>query len=257
MIKENKIIGVIPAHLSSVRFPRKILHSFLGLPMIEHVRRRALLAKNLSDVYVATCDNEIEIILKKFGANVIRTSSLHKNGTSRVAEAIENIKCSHVVLLQGDEPLILPDQIDHFVESMNNYGQSIAWNATAPLLSNEELDKDSFVKCILSNDDNISFFCRKSPFLSKFTEQKQIIRKVMGIIGYEKNFLLKLVKLPPSIVETLESIEQARIIDNGFKVRSVDIKTAMPSVNYFEEAEIVYKQMQEDVKQKIIIKKIL
>lgn len=257
MNTENKIVAVIPAHLSSIRFPRKVLHPFLGLPMIEHVRRRALLAKNLSDVYVATCDLEIEKVLKNFGAKIIKTSANHKNGTSRVAEAVQCIDCSHVILLQGDEPLILPEQINSFIENIQINDQTYAWNGTAPLLNSEELDKDSFVKCILSKNDEISFFCRRSPFFAKFTEQKQIFRKVMGIIGYEKKFLLNLVKLPPSIVEIIESIEQARIIDNGFKIKSVDIKRSLPSVNYFEEANIVHKEMLNDEDQKKIIKKIL
>ena len=225
--------------------------------MIEHVRRRALLAKNLSGVYVATCDKEIETVMKDFGANVIKTSSNHNNGTSRVAEAIKNIDCSHVVLLQGDEPLILPEQINSFVDSIQKNKEIFAWNGTAPLSNSEELDKNSFVKCVLSKNNDISFFCRRSPFFSDFIDQKLIIRKVMGIIGYEKNFLLNLIKIPPSAIEILESIEQAKIIDNGFKIRSVDIKTALPSVNYFEEAEIVNKQMLENDKQKKIIKKIL
>ena len=86
-----KIVGVIPAHLASVRFPQKILFDIHGLPMIEHVRRRALLCGELEDVIVATCDIEIANIIKSYGGKVIMTSNSHKNGTSRVAEAIEGL----------------------------------------------------------------------------------------------------------------------------------------------------------------------
>ena len=113
-----KIVAVIPAHLASVRFPRKILFDFHGLPMIEHVRRRALLSKSISDVYVATCDNEIADVIKSFGGKVIMTSNSHTNGTSRVAEAIADIECSHVMLLQGDEPLLLPRHLDEFAKTI-------------------------------------------------------------------------------------------------------------------------------------------
>jgi len=113
------IIAVIPAHLASVRFPNKVLHNFYGLPMIEHVRRRALLSTVIKEVYVATCDTQIAETIKQFGGKVLLTSNNHKNGTTRVAEAIKDIDCSHVILLQGDEPLLLPRHIDKVALEIN------------------------------------------------------------------------------------------------------------------------------------------
>jgi CMP-2-keto-3-deoxyoctulosonic acid synthetase len=86
-----KIVAIIPAHMASVRFPGKILHPFHGLPMIEHVRRRALLSSSLDDVFVATCDDAIASVIRGFGGKVIMTANTHKNGTTRVAEAIEKV----------------------------------------------------------------------------------------------------------------------------------------------------------------------
>ena len=111
-----KTVAVIPAHLASVRFPEKILFDIHGLPMIEHVRRRALLANSLTEVYVATCDYRIAEVVTSYGGNVIMTNNLHKNGTTRVAEAIADVDCTHVVLLQGDEPLLLPRHIDSVIK---------------------------------------------------------------------------------------------------------------------------------------------
>ena len=82
-----KKIVVIPARLNSARFPNKILLDLKGLPMIEHVRRRVLLAKNVNEVYIATCDEKIKSVLEDFGANVIMTSDKHRNGTTRVARS--------------------------------------------------------------------------------------------------------------------------------------------------------------------------
>ena len=111
-----KIIAVIPAHLASVRFPRKVLFNIHGLPMIEHVRRRALLSKNVSDVFVATSDKEIAEIIRNFNGKVIMTANTHRNRTSRVAEAVEHIDCTHVMLIQGDEPLLLPRHMDEIIK---------------------------------------------------------------------------------------------------------------------------------------------
>ena len=142
-----KIVAVIPAHLASLRFPRKIIFPFHGLQMIEHVRRRAILSKAVSEVYVATCDQEIADVVRGYGGNVIMTSNTHKNGTSRVAEVIKSIDCSHVILLQGDEPLLLPRHVDSVSKAILAEPKVDAWNATGSISDEEELDRHSFVKC--------------------------------------------------------------------------------------------------------------
>ena len=111
-MKKIKIVGIIPAHLDSIRFPKKIIKKIYDTPMIEHVRRRTKLAKNLKEVYVATNSKIISDIVIQNGGKVIKTKKFHRNGTSRCAEAVNKINCTHVVIIQGDEPLILPRQID-------------------------------------------------------------------------------------------------------------------------------------------------
>ena len=106
-----KIAAIIPARLKSTRFPNKILLPIEGMPMIEHVRRRALMCPVLSEVIVATCDEEIAEVIRAKGGRVIMTSDSHVNGTTRIAEAVAQVDCSHVILLQGDEPLLLPRHI--------------------------------------------------------------------------------------------------------------------------------------------------
>ncbi len=125
-----KIVAVIPAHMASVRFPGKILFPFHGLPMIEHVRRRALLCESISNVIVATCDESIASAIRGYGGEVVMTSNTHKNGTTRVAEAVKNMDCTHVVLLQGDEPLLLPRHVNAMVKAIQANPQGDAWNAT-------------------------------------------------------------------------------------------------------------------------------
>ena len=147
-----KKVVVIPARLNSQRFPNKILLDLKGLPMLEHVRRRVLLAQNIGEVYIATCDQEIKQTLEAFGANVIMTSDQHKNGTTRVAEAVKNIDCSEVILVQGDEPLLLPRHIDAMIEAIRKDNESVAWNATGPIEKEEELIRHSFVKAAIYQD---------------------------------------------------------------------------------------------------------
>lgn len=252
-----KIIAVIPAHLASVRFPRKILFQFHGLPMIEHVRRRALLSSAISDVYVATCDEEIATAVRGFGGKVIMTANTHKNGTTRVAEAVKDIDCTHVILLQGDEPLLLPRHIDLMANAINMTPTGDSWNATGPIDNQEELDRHSFVKCSIGLNNRILYCFRRSPNYSSLEVQQSFVRKILGIIAYRKDFLLRLTELPPSIIEQAEFIEQMRIIEHGFNLSAVNVSPSLPSVNEPNEADIVLDYIKQNSEQSKLLESVL
>jgi len=252
-----KIVAVIPAHLASVRFPRKILFPFHGLPMIEHVRRRALLSPAIDDVVVATCDDEIAEVVRGFGGNVIMTANTHTNGTTRIAEAAEKLDCTHVMLLQGDEPLLLPRHLNELAEAIGNNPSGDAWNATGPIENEDELDRHSFVKCAVSKMKNIMYCFRRSPCFSEFDAQKRFVRKILGIIAYRKDFLMHLTSLEPAEIEKAEFIEQMRIIENGFNLQSVEVSPSLPSVNEPAEADLVLEYIMGSPEQKELLDSIL
>jgi 3-deoxy-manno-octulosonate cytidylyltransferase (CMP-KDO synthetase) len=252
-----KIVAVIPAHLASVRFPRKILFPFHGLPMIEHVRRRALLSEAVSEVYVTTCDEEIADVVHGFGGKVIMTANTHTNGTSRIAEAVKEIDCTHVMLLQGDEPLLLPRHVDIFARIIVAEPEGDAWNATGPIEHEEELDRHSFVKCAVSLTGRILYCFRRTPCYSAFEVQQSFVRKILGIIAYRKEFLLHLTTLFTSPIEQAEFIEQMRIIDNGYCLRSIPVSPSLPSVNEPEEAGIVLDYIQNNAEQRALLEQVL
>jgi 3-deoxy-manno-octulosonate cytidylyltransferase (CMP-KDO synthetase) len=252
-----KMVAVIPAHMASVRFPGKVLFPMHGLPMIEHVRRRALLSGAEIDVYVATCDEAIAKAVLSFGGKVIMTESTHLNGTSRVAEALKSIDCTHVILLQGDEPLLLPRHVDLFAKAIALEPSGYAWNAVGPIETEEELDRHSFVKCSISETGRIQYCFRRTPCYSAFDSQKTFIRKILGIIAYRKDFLLRLALLPASMIEHAESIEQMRIIDNDFILQSVQLSPSLPSVNEPHEAQIVLNYIKNNAEQQGLLAQIL
>ena len=252
-----KLIAVIPAHLASVRFPRKVLFNIHGLPMIEHVRRRALLSKNVSDVFVATSDKEIAETIRNFNGKVIMTANTHRNGTSRVAEAVEHIDCTHVMLIQGDEPLLLPRHMDEIIKVIKTNPDIEAWNATGPIENEKELERHSFVKCRVTKSNRILNCFRSYSCSSDHNIQIKFVRKILGLIAYQKNFLLHLITKKPTKIEQSELIEQMRIIEHGFELKSVPVSPSLPSINEPEEPLIVLNYIRQNPEQQAMLEKIL
>ena len=230
---------IIPAHLASLRLKEKILIDIHGLPMIEHVRRRVLLSKEVSEVIVATCDFEIKKIVEGFGGKVVMTSNDHQNGTSRVAEAVSKIKCSHVLIVQGDEPLIHPEHINLMVKSMLNNDKIKIWNGITSINSIDDLNNRDLVKCFVNSKNQIGMCFRNNPGFSGLKKLNKSIFKIQGLIAFKKNFLMNLVNKPPSPYELAESIEQMRSIENGNQIQAVMLNKSFSSINNLEELKEV------------------
>lgn len=252
-----KIAAIIPARMRSSRYPGKMLVPIHGLPMIEHVRRRALLCNNFTEVIVATCDDEIAEVVKKNGGNVVMTSEDHISGTTRVAEAAFSIDCSHILLLQGDEPLLLPQQLEQLIGYVINRPNIDAWNLVGLLESVSELERNSFVKCAIGNLNQILYCFRRTPSIANFECQKKYIRKMLGVIAFRKDFLLKLASMQPTAIEISESIEQMRIIESGFKLNFVEVDPSLPSINEPHELDEVLYCLNKNTEQKKLLKQIL
>lgn len=228
-----------------------------GIPMIEHVRRRALLAGCLDEVCVATCDAEVADAVRAHGGEVVMTASTHRNGTTRVAEAVANRDCTHVVLLQGDEPLLLPRHVSELVQRIQHEPTVDAWNATGPIEEPSELDRHSFVKCAIGTAGNILYCFRRTPCYSDFETQRTFIRKILGLIAYRADILRKVVALPSTPIEEAELIEQIRIIANGLQLRSVAVTPSLPSINQPDEVDAVLDCASNDVEQREILARVL
>ena len=251
------IIIIIPAHLASIRLGRKMLIDIDGLPMIEHVRRRAMLSKSVKEVYIATGDKEIKNVIEFNGGKVIPTKKNHKNGTYRIAEAISCMDCSHVILVQGDEPLLIPNYIDIFARQMMKTRSEKMWNGVTRFDEMNNIDEHSLVKCIIDSNNHIISFFRKTPIFSEFTNFKNILFKIQGLIAYECNFLNELVNLNDTPFAKLESIEQMKAIEHGYKIKAIELPKNFPSVNTENELAIVKEILNKNLDQKKIFKKII
>jgi 3-deoxy-manno-octulosonate cytidylyltransferase (CMP-KDO synthetase) len=228
-----KIAVIIPARMASTRLPGKAMLNICGLPMLERVRQQVLKSRSVSKVYIATCDGVIEnYFSKKPKTRVIQTSSEHKSGTSRCGEAINKLSknYSHIVLVQGDEPLINPHHIDQFIEAIKNDELCKAWNGVSDCEKNDIFDH-SVVKAIISKTKQVLFCFRVPPFLAIEQTHNEVVKKMQGLMAFTTAYLADLGTMKSGIFELTESNEQMKIIENGDKLQAVYLPNSHPSVN--------------------------
>ena len=251
-----KIAAVIPARMASTRHPGKPLIEIQGLPMIEHVRRRALLCGGFSEVVVATCDTEILEAVETFGGRVIMTSKKHFMASDRVAEAALNLDCTHVINVQGDEILVMPDDLSNMVESIHANPDCQYWNAIARIEKLAELTDTAIVKCVISIAGRILYCARDFGHLNLNTTFEPV-RKIIGVLGYTRESLLAFSKLSRTPLESTQSIDQSRIIEHEIHLIAVPFEKGYPGINDSREEMLVKGILQSDPQQGSVLKKIL
>lgn len=218
-----RFLGVIPARYSSTRLEGKPLKDICGHTMIEWVYKRCKKSK-LDDVIVATDDERIFKEVLNFGGKAFMTSKNHSNGTSRIAELCEKISDFDVVInIQGDEPLIEAEMIDSLINSFVEDKELNMATLKHKIISEKEVNDPNNVKVVTDIDNFAVYFSRAAiPFPRKnkdFTYYKHV-----GIYGYKRDFVLKYVTMPSSPLEEIESLEQLRVLENGYKIKVLETK---------------------------------
>ncbi len=250
-----KIILLIPAHLNSKRLKKKVLTKIDNFPLIEHVRRRALLANVFEEVIVVTPNLQIKKEIKKYGGKVLISKKKHLSGTSRVGEVLNKVKSSRVIILFADELLIDPLVLRNFVKLIFKDKKSDVWNLTTDKIKKKELSMKSIVKCIVDKKNHIHNFTRK--IKSKSFYKNFNIHKSIGILCYKKKVLQKLINFESSKNEKKQKIEQFKVIENGFSLKSINTSFNLPSVNTKKELDYCLQYLHSNYYQKKILKKIL
>lgn len=244
----SKVIGIIPARMASWRFPGKPLCDICGVTMIEHVYKRSAMSKSLDEVYIATCDKEIEEAANAFGAKVIMTPDTFNRCTDRVTYAIEKIKTDAdiVVLIQGDEPLLHPDMIDDVVAPLLEDQSIVCSCMMAKVKSDNEFDDPNEVK-LVKDVNNFILYLSREPIPSRKLSMKPFDRyKQVCIMPYRKDFLFKFSKMKQTPLEIVESIDMLRILENGYKIKVVESFTETYSVDVEADRQKVISVMKND-----------
>lgn len=222
-----QFVGIIPARYQSTRFPGKPLVDIGGKSMIRRTYEQASSVLDL--VVVATDDSRIETEVKRFGGSVILTSPDHTSGTDRCAEALDkfvndNSRTVDVVInIQGDEPFIQPQQIEHLMTCFSDPAIQIATLAKK-IEAIEELNDPNIPKVVRNKREEALYFSRsRIPYLSGIDKSEWIAKhdflKHIGIYAYRSDILREITRLKPSFLEKAESLEQNRWLENSYRIK--------------------------------------
>jgi 3-deoxy-manno-octulosonate cytidylyltransferase (CMP-KDO synthetase) len=218
-----EVLGIIPARYASTRFPGKPLIDINGKSMIQRVYEQAA-KSSLNKVVVATDDERIAAHVKAFGGNVVMTAEHHQSGTDRCYDAYrqQNQSYDYVVNIQGDEPFILPEQIDLVISCFKEADIQLA-TLIKKIETAEELFNINSPKVVISKAMEALYFsrqpipyCRNVP--NDIWHKQHTYYKHIGIYGYRTDILEQITQLPPSALELAESLEQLRWLENGFRI---------------------------------------
>lgn len=240
------ILGVIPARYESTRFPGKPLVDIAGTPMIIRVIEQCNKSQRLTNVIVATDDHRIFDAVEQFGGNVMMTSAKHQNGTERCAEVVENLEeqPDFLINIQGDEPLISPVQIDNLCQLLIDQKPEIA-TIVRPIYDDSQINSSNVVKCVTTKGGRALYFSRHAiPFQRNQTNITYY--QHLGIYAFQTEVLQKVVRLSPTPLETTESLEQLRWLENDFEIITIETDLPTYSVDSPEDIDIILKRLREN-----------
>lgn len=217
----HHIIGLIPARWGSSRFPGKPLHPIAGKPLVQHVWERVSLCSRLDDIAIATDDKRIFDAALAFGAKAIMTSPDHPSGSDRLAEAVQTFpSATHVVNIQGDEPLIDPALIDRLAGALVADPALSMATVACPIGQEDDLNNPNIVKVALAGNGDALYFSRSVIPYARNARVTPALRH-LGIYAYCRDFLENYVRWEPTPLEKTESLEQLRALENGARIRVI------------------------------------
>jgi 3-deoxy-manno-octulosonate cytidylyltransferase (CMP-KDO synthetase) len=218
-----KVIGIIPSRYASKRFPGKALAQLGGVPIVVRVYNQAKKATILDEVIVATDDHRIYDAVIEHGGRAVITSEAFVCGSERVAFVAKDSKADIIINIQGDEPFISPVVIEKVANVLiDNPGAKMS-TACSPIGGIEEINNPNVVKLVLDKDKRALYFSRsRIPWFNENDKEIELnklpIYHHFGIYGFTAEFLQTYVKLGQSELEKIESLEQLRVLENGYDI---------------------------------------
>lgn len=233
-----KVLCIIPARYASTRLPGKPLRDIAGKPMIVRVYERALQARLVQDVVVATDDERIRAAVEAHGGHAVMTRADHATGTDRLAEVAARMTDYDLIInVQGDEPLIEPSVIDALVEPFLADETLTMATAKTEITDEAEQENPNNVKVITDVNGNALYFSRARIPYARVPGAK--VYKHIGIYAYRRDFLLAYARMAQTPLELSESLEQLRALENGYRIRVVETDAVFIGVDTEEDLAAV------------------
>jgi 3-deoxy-manno-octulosonate cytidylyltransferase (CMP-KDO synthetase) len=244
--QKRQIAAIIPARYQASRFPGKPLAIIAGKTMIERVHEQVKKVRGLDRVIVATDDDRIRAEVERLGGEFVMTRNDHPSGTDRLAEVAEkHPEIDVIVNVQGDEPLIDPLNVEQafapFLVEKDLQMGTLAWH----IKIEEEALSSNVVKVVVDKNDFALYFSRLPiPFYRDDRSFEE--RKYLGHVGmyvYSRDCLLKIAALKPTPLETSETLEQLRALENGIPIKVSYIESRSLAVDLPEDVEKVERAL--------------
>ena len=246
-----KAIAIIPARMGASRFPGKPLHPILGIPMIGHCYFRTCMVPGLSATYVATCDQEIADYVESIGGKAIMTSPEHNRASDRTAEAMIKIEAETgervdvVIMVQGDEPLILWESIGETLRHFDDPAIEIV-NIMSRLRTREQFEENNNVKVVVNQKGDALYFSREPiPSPWKGIDRVPMYMQV-GVIAFRREVLIRFNSMAETTLEIIESVDMNRVLESGGHIRMVLTEAVTIGVDTLQEADEVERLMEDD-----------
>jgi 3-deoxy-manno-octulosonate cytidylyltransferase (CMP-KDO synthetase) len=252
---QQNVIAIIPARLFSTRLPSKLLLTIADKPLILHTLEQAKKAKNIDRVIVATDSKEILRIVEERGNEAVLTSDKHQSGSDRIAEVAESLpEHSIIVNVQGDEPLIPQSTIEKAVEAILEDETIDIATTCEPIKDIKDVLSPDVVK-VVTDKNNFALYFSRSPIpfpreaVRKYGSLQNALRgekdlvslywKHTGLYVYRREYLLKYTKEAQTNLEKTEMLEQLRVLENGAKIKVVEVTESSIGVDTQEDFELV------------------
>jgi 3-deoxy-manno-octulosonate cytidylyltransferase (CMP-KDO synthetase) len=219
MPKKQKVVGIIPARYGSSRFQGKILADIYGKPMIQRVYEQSQKSNLLDQLIVAVDDERVLKCVLEFGGKAVMTQPDHKSGTDRLAEAVQEMDADIVVNIQGDQPILDAKMIDEAVQPMLE-DTSLQMSTLKIKIGEEDYSNPGVVKVVTDENDFALYFSRSLIPYSRDEVAVDVYEHV-GLYVYRKDFLLKISKIPQTLLEKVEMLEQLRVLEKGYKIKVI------------------------------------
>lgn len=240
-IVEKTILGIVPARLESTRLERKPLVDICGIPMVVHVAKRALMCDMLTEVVVATDSEEIKEVVETYGLNAVMTSSLHRNPSERMVELLPLYDNDYFVLINGDEPLVRP----HDINSSIMLAMSTGCDASLLSVPTKKKNSPSDFKIVKDINNRLMYISRADiPFAKTGTQDE--FEKAYHIMAFRRETLDWYATLDRSYYESLEDHEHLRLLEAGADIRVQKIQHECFSVDTLEDLRWVRERMPND-----------